>query len=31
MVSWYWIPLALIIGALFGVMLIAIVCPKDDD
>lgn len=30
MVAWYWIPIALLIGALFGVLLMALCIAKED-
>ena len=31
MVSWVWIPIALFVGIIFGIMFIAIVNPRDDE
>ena len=31
MVAWYWIPIALLIGALFGVFLTVLCVAKGDD
>ena len=31
MVAWYWIPIALLIGVIFGVFLMALCVAKGDD
>lgn len=31
MVGWYWIPIALIIGVMFGMLLTALCVAKGDD